>query len=134
MTFCRQADGKGTIHITSHWSLTPEQAAWKGKEECLENWDWEDRPDDVVCIGVIRCHDCTVVRWEDDHPDGVTCEPPKPVKKKVPKGEEVVTIPFVKDGKPASIRGSKNMIEKLVTTLEKNDPKLKRNDQDQNDT
>lgn len=115
MTFCRQADGQGTTHITDVDAKNPQEAARLGKAECLENWEWEDRPDDVFCVGVIRTADCQVRLWDDENDLADLEVPAAPGDRPVTrielstrtKGQKLKTWPYKKTEKGSGPEGMK---------------------------
>ena len=70
MTFCREADGKGTTHITSVKASGYVEAAILGKKECMEDWSKEDDAEHIICVGVIRVRGCKLERWDEEGIEG----------------------------------------------------------------
>ncbi|UJJ60598.1 hypothetical protein [Rhodanobacter denitrificans] len=61
--FVRQADGRGTTHVSSHDAASPAEAEQLALAETAS--DWEDSVDDLVVLGVIA-GDVEIVSWDDD--------------------------------------------------------------------
>lgn len=66
-TFCQQADGKGTIHITSVKARNLKGAIAAGRRECHADWGGrggEYKLKDIHCLGVAE-GDVTILHWQD---------------------------------------------------------------------
>jgi hypothetical protein len=61
--FCREAGSFGTTWIDHVQAADPYEAAEKGKEQCAEDWGWDDS-DGISVLGVLR-GEPTVEFWND---------------------------------------------------------------------
>lgn len=69
--FCQQADGLGTIHISSLEAADLEAAITAGKQQCIQDWSDGSSPeqspwdmDTVHCLGV-AAGDVEILHWQD---------------------------------------------------------------------